>query len=177
MTSLLLALALAQTAVPAQTTPAPAPAAGWTFRESSDPAKPKSATALIRAADGNSRLVVRCDTADHPIVSVQFLTKPPMAAGDPRTVQVTLDNGMADISTWQFPGQGAYNGEAVEVFMIVDEISKAKVIDIATDDGAGNTVGGHFTGPGGDGLFRQVYAACGLPFQMPSATPTPAAKK
>ncbi|MET0309079.1 MAG: hypothetical protein ABW023_10275 [Sphingomonas sp.] len=173
MISLLLALALAQTA-PVQTASASSSAvAGWSFRESSDPAKPKSATALIRSTDGNTRLVVRCDTADHPIISVQFLTKPPMTAGDPRSVQVTLDSGMAEISTWQFPGQGAYNGEAVEVFMIVDGISKAKAIDVATDDGAGNPVSGHFAGPGGDDMFRKVYAACGLPYAMPSATPAP----
>lgn len=162
----ILALAMTvQNAAPAQAEP------GWTFFESSDPARPKSATAAIRSADGTARLVVRCDTVDHPIISVQFLPKPPLAAGDAREVQVTLDNGLADISSWQFPGQGAYNGEAVEVFMIVDEISKAKGIDVAMDDGAGNTVGGHFTGPGGDATFRKVYAACGLPYAMPPVAP------
>jgi hypothetical protein len=30
-----------------------------------------------------------------------------------------------------------------------------------------------FTGPGGDAMFRKVYATCGMPYAMPSVTPAP----
>jgi len=165
MISLFLALAL-------QTAPAPAQAAtAWVYKESADPAKPKSASATATDADG-ARLVVRCDTAAQPIVSVQFLPKPAIAAGDARIVTLTFDSAQADMTAWQFPGRGAYNGEPVEVFMIVSQIVKARSIDVALDDGTGNTIGGNFVGPAGDEtLVRKVYAVCGLPFAMPSATP------
>ena len=172
MISLLLALAL-------QTAPAPAQAAaGWVYKVSTDPAKPKSASATATDSDG-ARLLIRCDTAAQPIVSVQFLPKPAMAAGDSRIVTLTFDSAQADMTEWQFPGRGAYNGEPVEVFMIVSQIVKAKSIDVALDDGAGNTIGGNFVGPAGDEtLVRKVYAACGLPYAMPAATPSaPPAKQ
>jgi hypothetical protein len=28
-----------------------------------------------------------------------------------------------------------------------------------------------FVGPGSDAMFRKIYAACGLPYAMPSVTP------
>ena len=170
MISFLFALALgAQTATPA---PAPAPAAGvWVFRESSDPAQPKSATATVRAADG-SRLLLRCDTVNVPIVSVQFMPKTPVPAGDPRIVTLTLDEGMADMTSWLFPGKGAYNGEPAEVYLIADEIAKAKKVRLGFAEGE-TMVERDFAGPGGDAMFRKVYAACGLPYAMPSLTPEP----
>jgi hypothetical protein len=162
MISFLLAFALApQNAAPAQ------PAAGWTYRESSDPAKPKSATAAIRAEDG-TRLVVRCDTVQVPIVSVQYLPKPPLAAGDSRIVTLTLDEAQADMTTWQFPGSGAYNGEAGEVFLIADEIARAKKVRVTLQDGD-KMIDTAFAGPGDDTMFRKVYAVCGLPYGLPGA--------
>jgi hypothetical protein len=162
MISLILAFALAaQNAAPAQTAP------GWTFRESSDPAKPKSATAAIRAADG-ARLLVRCDMVDTPIVSVQYMPKPAVAAGDSRIVTVTLDEAQADMTSWLFPGAGAFNGEAGEVFLLADEIAKAKKVRLTFQDGD-RTVENEFAGPGDDALFRKVYAVCGLPYALPGA--------
>ncbi|MDT8758105.1 hypothetical protein MZO42_05290 [Sphingomonas psychrotolerans] len=171
MSSFLLTLALA-----VQTASAPAPAAApvpgvWTFRESTDPAKPKSATASVSAADG-SRLLLRCDTVNVPIVSVQFMPKPAVPAGDSRMVTLTLDEGMADVSSWLFPGKGAYNGEPPEVFPIAEEIARAKKVRIGFFEGD-KSIEQEFAGPGGDAIFRKVYAACGLPYAMPSVTPAP----
>lgn len=163
MISFLLALAW-----PAPQT-ASAPAAGWTFKESSDPAKPKSATAGVRTAGGD-RLLVRCDTVSQPIVSVQYIPKPQIAAGNSRIVTLTFNEAQADMTAWEFPGGGAYNGEAVEVFLLIEQIAKAKSIRVGFED-AGKQIGGDVVGPGGDALFRQVYAACGLPYAMPVATP------
>ncbi|MBC9032111.1 hypothetical protein IAG41_06875 [Sphingomonas sp. JC676] len=162
MLSFLFAFALAAQ----NATPAPA-AMGWTFRESSDPAKPKSATAAIRVADG-SRLLVRCDTVQVPIVSVQYMPKPPLAAGESRIVTLTLDEAQADMTTWQFPGNGAYNGEAGEVFLIADEIAKAKKVRVTLQDGD-KMIDTSFEGPGDDTMFRKVYAVCGLPYGLPGA--------
>src|SRR4051812_8557182 len=167
MISFLFALALA-----AQNA-APVPAVNvWTYRESVDPAKPKSATAAVRAADG-SRLLLRCDTANLPIVSVQFLPKPSVAAGDSRIVTLTLDELQADMTSWLFPGQGAYNGEAAEVFLIAEEMAKAKKVRATFDDG-GKVINQTFAGPGGNLMFRKVYDFCGLPYALNAA---PAEKK
>jgi len=168
MISILFALALgAQTATPA---PAAAPAAGvWSFRENTDTAQPKSATATVRSADG-SRLLLRCDTANVPIVSVQFMPKTPVPAGAERIVTLTLDEGMADMTSWLFPGKGAYNGEPAEVYLIADEIAKAKKVRVGFFEGE-TPVEQDFAGPGSDAMFRKVYASCGLPYAMPSVTP------
>ncbi|WP_448664806.1 hypothetical protein ACG3SL_09080 [Sphingomonas sp. CJ20] len=167
MPVLTLALALlASQAAPAQVAPV------WTFKESTDPAQPKNASASIRTADGNARLVVRCDTAAKPIVSVQFIPKPQIPAGDSRTVSVTYNEAQAEMSQWQFPGAGAYNGEPVEVFLLVDQIAKAKTVRVGVPEGE-VMIEGTFAGPGSDALFRKVYAACGLPYAMPPATATP----
>ena len=168
MISFLFALALGGQTAPAPT--AAAPQVGvWTFRESTDPAQPKSSTATVRAADG-SRLLLRCDTVNVPIVSVQFMPKPPVPAGDSRIVTLTLDEGMADMTAWLFPGKGAYNGEPPEVYLIADEIAKAKKVRIGFAEGD-KTIEQDFPGPGGDAMFRKVYATCGLPYAMPSVTP------
>ncbi len=152
--------------------PTPTPPA-WTFKESTDASQPKSATATIRSEDGNSRLVVRCDTVATPIVSVQFIPRPGIPAGDARTVTVTYDEAMAEMSQWQFPGAGAYNGEGVEVFLLVDKIAKSKTVRVGVPQGD-VMIEGVFQGPGNDVLFRKVYAACGFPYAMPAP---PVAKK
>lgn len=166
----MISLALALASLGAQTAPAPAASTGWTIRHSTDPAKPKSATASVRSSDGNSRLVVRCDTANIPIVSVQFLPRPALQAGEPRIVTLTFDGAKADMTSWLFPGSGAYNGEPAEVFPLVSEIAAAKKITVALED-EGKALGGEFVGPGSDAILREVYTACGLPYAMPSATP------
>lgn len=171
MISFLFALALGAQTAPASA-PAAAPAAApgvWTFRESTDPAQPKSATATVRAADG-SRLLLRCDTVNVPIVSVQFMPRPAVPAGDSRIVTLTLDEGMADMTAWLFPGKGAYNGETAEVFLIAEEIAKAKKVRLSFAEGE-TMIEREFAGPGGDAMFRKVYATCGMPYAMPSVTP------
>jgi hypothetical protein len=175
MISYLLALALgAQTATPAAAA-APAAAPGvWVFRENSDPAKPKSATATVSAADG-SRLLLRCDTVNVPIVSVQFMPKPAVQPGDSRIVTLTLDEAQADMTSWLFPGKGAYNGETAEVFLIAEEIARAKKVRVGFADGE-TMIERDFAGPGNDAIFRKVYAICGLPYAL-NAAPAPAAKK
>jgi hypothetical protein len=95
----------------------------------------QSSTATVRAAEDGSRLLLRCDTVNVPIVSVQFMPKPAVLAGDPRTVTLTLDEGLADMTSWLFPGKGAYNGEPAEVYLIAEEIAKAKKLRIGFSRG------------------------------------------
>lgn len=159
---LLLATMLPQTA-PAQTAP---PA--WTYRESTDATSgKKSATAQIRAADGSGRLIVRCDTIEIPIVSVQYIPNPALAAGPSRDVTLTVDEAGAEISGWEFPGMGAYRGEPYDVFIFASKIAAAKTIRIDTVNDAGQPIESVFKGPGNDTMFRQVYATCGLPYALP----------
>jgi hypothetical protein len=100
------------------------------------------------------------------------MPKVPVPAGDQRIVTLTLDEGMADMTAWLFPGKGAYNGEPPEVYLIADEIAKAKKVRLGFADGD-TMIERDFAGPGSDAIFRKVYATCGLPYAMPSVTPEP----
>ncbi|MES2441959.1 MAG: hypothetical protein V4574_03950 [Pseudomonadota bacterium] len=151
----------------AQTAPAAPPA--WTFKESTDAATgKKSATAQIRAADGTGRLIVRCDTIAIPIVSVQYIPRPPLPASDRKSIVVTIDEASAEIAAWEFPGAGAYLGEPYDVFSLAEKIAAAKTIRLNTSNAAGEPIQSVFKGPGNDTLFRQVYATCGIPYELPA---------
>jgi hypothetical protein len=159
--SALLAIALLQTAA--------APAAPvWTYKEATDTNGKISATAAIRAEDGSGRLIVRCDTVAMPIVSIQYIPKPALPAMDSHQVTVTFNEANAEFSSWEFPGAGAYYGEAVSVWIMVGMIATARTVRIQTEDANGTQIQSVFTGPGNDALFRKVYAACGFPWQQPA---------
>lgn len=163
MISLLL-LALLQTA------PAAPPAAPpvWTFKETKDEAKgTRSASATIRTAAGDARLVVRCDVVTESVMSVQFIPRPGLPAGDIRNVTVTFDGATSDIAAWQMPGAGAISSDPAVVYRLATEIAAAKRINVVLTSDAGKLVNGTFDGPGSDALFRQVYAACGTPYAPP----------
>lgn len=153
----LIALLLAQTA----------PAAPqWSYKEATDADGKKSATAMIQAADGTGRLVVRCDTAVEPIVSIQYLPRPSIPAAVSSQVIVTFDETKAEIQYWEFPGKGAYLAEAYDVYMIASQIATAKTIRVATQSGE-LPVQSEFAGPGSDAMFRKVYETCGRAYAVP----------
>ncbi|MBO9711462.1 hypothetical protein [Sphingomonas sp.] len=130
-------------------------------------------TAMIRAADGTGRLLVRCDTASVPIVSIQFLPKPGLPAMDLVTATATFDEAMAINSTWQVVGGGAYNAEVADVWDMVNRIAKAKTIRLTIVKPDDSVTESTFVGPGDDSKFRQVYAACGIPFETPPVPVNP----
>jgi len=172
----LIAAALALPAIAhAQTVPAPpAPSAppAWAFKENTDAATGKhSASAQIRSTTANGRLIVRCDTVATPIVSVQFIPRPPIPASDSRMVTITFDESKAEIAAWEFPGAGAYIGEAYDVFVLAGEIAAAKTIRFDTINSDGAPIRSTFAGPGNDALFRKVYETCGLPYALPDVSP------
>lgn len=146
---------------------AAAEGSGWTLREATDANGKKSATASIRAADESGRLIVRCDTVAMPIISVQYIPFPRLPAASGGLVTVTLDEAKAEIANWEFPGGGAYYGEPVSVFILVEEIAAAKVIRVGTANAEGNVVESVFDGPGSNAMFAKVYAACGFPYATP----------
>lgn len=164
----LLAVTLLQTAA-AQAAPE------WTYKEATDANGKVSAVAQVRAADGSGRLVVRCDTAVEAIVSIQYIPKPALPAMDRHTVTVTFDDAKAEFSDWEFPGVGAYRGEPFDVWIMVNAIAgSTKSVHVMTDNDKGESVQSYFVGPGGDAMFRKVYAACGFPYQQPAVTRTKA---
>lgn len=153
----LIALLLAQTA----------PAASqWTLKEATDAEGRKSTTAMVQAADGSGRLVVRCDTAVEPLVSIQYLPRPGIPADVTKEVIVTFDEAKAEINYWEFPGKGAYLAETYDVYMIASQIAAAKVIRVATQN-AELPVQSEFVGPGSDAMFRKVFETCGRAYAVP----------
>jgi len=160
ITMLLLGLLQAQ----AGTIVAP-PSGGWSYAERTDPGAPRMAVARVRDENG-ALLLVKCDVVVKPIVSVQFIPQPRLAAGAPRRVQLTLDDARAEFDTWNFPGSGAYVDDPANVYIYASEIAAAKKVSIGFDDD-GKTVAGEFKGPGDDTLFRKVFAMCERPYAMP----------
>jgi hypothetical protein len=162
-------LALLQAATPAPAAPAAPPT--WVFKQTSNPdTGARSASASIRDPDSGARLILKCDVVAQPILSVQFIPRPPMPAGASRTVTITIDSAKAEMATWQFPGAGGYVDDLPSVYIYATEFAAAKLIQIGLTDDAGAPVGGNFDGPGSDALFRQVFEACGVAYAMPSAT-------
>lgn len=144
---------------------------GWEYKETANAQTgARAASAVVRDADSGARLVVRCDAGAESIVSVQFLPKPPLAAGTSRIVTLTLDNAKAEMASWDFPGRGAFVGDPVTTFIYAEAFAKAKTIEIGMDGDAGQAIGAIFKGPGGDAMFRKVFAACGREYAMPSVT-------
>lgn len=169
----LLAVASA-TGTDAQT--APAETTEWIYKETrNEETGAHAAYAYIRSIDGSgTRLIVRCDVVDVPVVTVQFIPKPSMPGGDSRNVTVTFDNAKADTSAWSFPGAGGFVAEPTEVYLLTSQIAGAKEIDVALHADDGSVVGATFNGPKSDALFRQVYGACGATYALPAASPAPA---
>ena len=166
MILLLPALALFQTA-PAQTAAMPQ----WTFTERANAETgARSATAAIRSEDGNARLIVRCDVVKEPIISVQFIPKPPIPAGASKIITLTFDDARAEMAPWEFPGAGAYVGEPSQAWFLVAGIVAAKKIEVGFNGDDGAPIGNVFKGPRDDALFRKVYAACGFPYAQPPVT-------
>jgi hypothetical protein len=162
----LLALAMLLQTAPAQTTPG-----AWAFRETANAETgAKAASATARDASNGARLIVRCDVGKESIVSVQFIPKPPLAAGSTRLITLTIDNAKAEMSNWELPGLGAYVDDPATVFIYAQEFAKAKTLQIGLANDAGEPIGAEFVGPGNDAMFRKVFAACGRPYEMPVVT-------
>lgn len=177
---LFLTLAL-QAAAPAATAPPAPPPPPWTPRMKTDPVTNKeSGSVSVTSADGNSRLVVRCDRRGENVVSLQFIPTPPFAAATPRPVSISVDGGTALGANWDFPGRGAVVSDEVIVTNLTVAIAHGKQIKVHVIDPADKPLDAVFTGPPSEAPIKQVLESCGyslgaIPVReaAPPATPTP----
>lgn len=175
------ALLLLAQAAPAPVTPpapapaaAPAPGAAWRLTERTSTAGVRSVSAAVVGVDGLSRFVVKCDVAQEPIVSVQFLQPSPIGQSE-KPVAVRFDNGLANSFMWQSAGNGAYVSDPDAVTRLTTLLVKAKTVAVETTNASDFAVQASFAAPGGDAMIRKVLSACG--YTLGVVPPVPEAPK
>jgi len=148
------------------------PPSPWSLRENKDPATGVRFSSVSITGPAGYRLAVRCDLSPDAVISVQFI--PPKAFGNitEKLVTVLPDNAGAIVVNWEFVGGGAINRSA-DVFRIVQAVAAAKQVRVFTTDSAGEPVSDGFEAPGGEAVFRHVFAFCSTPYEP--MTPTNAA--
>ena len=110
-----------------QAAPAPAAVAPWTVtpRPSSDPTITTTVTSAP-SADGNAKLVVRCDAGKAKVVSVQLFSRTPLGGPPARPVSLTFDANTPMIDNWEFVPQGAFQRDDVAVTTLTTALAAAK---------------------------------------------------
>ncbi len=151
-------------------TPAPVPAPTWKITDRTSAAGIRSVAATVLGIDGVSRFVLKCDVAQEPIVSLQFLQ--PAALGQaPKPVSLRFDNGFANTDEWQIASIGAYISDADAVTRLTGLLAKAKTIAVETTNASNFAIQASFPAPGGDAVVRQVLGACGYTLGVVPAPP------
>ena len=160
--------------------PAPAPVAPWTVttRTSADGAI-HSTLASAPSADGNARLVMRCDAGAEKVVSVQLFTRTALGGPPDRPVTLTIDGGTPLGANWEFVEKGAFIRDDVGVTTLTTAIASAKAINLHTTTAAGEPVDASFAGPSSTAPVNAVLGACGytlgaVPVRAPLPKPPPA---
>jgi hypothetical protein len=175
---LFLTIALQATAPAA--TPA-APLAPWTPRMKTDPATGlQSGSVSASSAEGNGRLVVRCDRRGDNVVSIQFIPKLGFTAATPRPVSIQIDGAAPLGANWDFPGTGTFVSDDAIVTTLSTAIAHGKQIKVHVIDPLNNVVDATFAGPSSEAPIKQVVEACGYVFgQVPvrALAPTSAPAK
>jgi hypothetical protein len=139
----------------------PAPAAGWTLADRTNAAGVRSIVASVVARDGLSRLLVKCDIAQEPIVSIQFIQPRALGESADKLVNVRFDGGPAFAYNWAFPGTGAYITDPEAVTKLAAFMVKAKDVRVDTTNASNFAVEASFVAPGGPALIGKVLTACG----------------
>lgn len=161
-----------------QAAPAAAPAP-WTVstRPKTDPAITSTATGAS-SADGNAKLIVRCDAGKANVVSVQLFSRTPLGGPPARPVSLTFDANTPMIDNWEFVQQGAFQRDDVAVTTLTTALAAAKTIKVHTTTTTGEPVDATFTGPASAQPVTAVLAACGYTLgQPPVRAPEPKDKK
>lgn len=161
-----------------QATPAAAPAP-WTVstRPKTDPAITSTVTGAS-SADGNAKLIVRCDAGKANVVSVQLFSRTPLGGPPARPVSLTFDANTPMIDNWEFVQQGAFQRDDVAVTTLTTALAAAKTIKVHTTTTTGEPVDATFTGPASAQPVTAVLAACGYTLgQPPVRAPEPKDKK
>lgn len=168
-------LALLQTAAP-PAPPAPPPLP-WTPVTRTDAASGQvSVSAATVTADRSARLVVRCDRAAEPVVSIQMRTKAGLAAAPDHVVSVSVDGGAPIEVVWEFPGIATMNREVGAITRLTLAMSAARSITVTTLDGT-TPVSFSFAGPGSGSGIKDVLTACGYELGVvPAPTKAPGQK-
>lgn len=150
----------------------------WKLTERTSPSGVHSVTASVTGRDGLSRFVVKCDIAQEPIVSVQFVQPNPIgAAPEGKPVSVRFDGGMAFTDMWQFPGTAVYISDPAVVTQLTGLLVKAKEVSVETTNDTNFAVQATFSAPGGETTIRQVLSACHYTLGViPSPVPSKDAK-
>lgn len=145
-----------------QAAPATTAIAPWAPVTKTDAATgASSVSAFALSGDGNARLVVRCDHAGEPVVSVQLRTRRPLGATDNHHVSMSFDGGAAIESDWEFPGTAAFVRDSAIVTQLTAGLANAHEIKVKTTDATGGAVEESFGGPAGAAPISQVLEACG----------------
>lgn len=171
----MIAFLLMQAAIAAPAAPA------WKLSDRATQAGVRSVSASVTGDDGLSRFVVKCDVAQEPIVSIQFIQPSPIGQSADKPVAVRFDGGPAFTYSWAFPGTGAYTSDPAAVTRLTTFLVKAKTIGVETTNASNFAVQASFAAPGGDAIVRQVLGACRYQLGVdptlappaPVATPTP----
>jgi hypothetical protein len=157
-----------------QATPGPgAPAPGWKLSDRTNSAGVRSVGTAVTGTDGVSRLIVKCDVAEEPIVSVQFLHPAQIGAG-PKPVAVRFDNGLANSFLWEVASAGAYVSDPQAVTTLTTFLARAKTVSVETTNASNFAIQATFPAPGDDRLIRQVLGICG--YTLGTLPPAPAPK-
>jgi hypothetical protein len=162
-----------------QAAPAPAAVAPWTVttRPKTDPAI-TSTVAGTSSADGNAKLIVRCDAGKANVVSVQLFSRTPLGGPPARPVSLTFDANTPMIDNWEFVQQGAFQRDDVAVTTLTTALAAAKTIKVHTTTTTGEPIDASFTGPASAAPITGVLAACGYTLgQPPVRAPEPKDKK
>lgn len=155
---------------------APAAPAPWAVTSKTDAASGVQSTMAGQlSADGNAKLVLRCDVSTVKVVSVQLFTKIELG-GVPRPVIVTADAAAPLSASWDFRPKAAVVSADDLVTPLAAAIAGAQTIKVRTTTVAGEAVDLTFTGPGSNPALSQVLSACDyklgeLPVRAP-ATPS-----
>ncbi|MGN6820071.1 MAG: hypothetical protein ACTHJR_15505 [Sphingomonas sp.] len=163
-------IALLLQAAPAAAAPAP-----WTVttRPKTDPTITSTVTGAS-SADGNGKLVVRCDAGKANVVSVQFFSRTPLGGPPARPVSLTFDAGTPLIDNWEFVQQGAFQRDDVGVTTLTTALASAKSVKLHTTTAAGEPIDATFAGPPSAQPISAVLAACGYTLgQPPVRAPEP----
>jgi len=152
----------------------PAPAAGWTLADRINAAGVRSVVASVVARDGLSRLLVKCDISQEPIVSIQFIQPRALGESADKLVNVRFDGGPAFAYNWAFPGTGAYIADPQAVTRLTTFLVKAKDVRVDTTNASNFAVDASFVGPGGAALVGKVLSACGATLGVVPTPPAPA---
>ena len=158
-----------------QAAPAPAAPAPWTVasRPSADPTISSTVTSAS-SADGNAKLVVRCDAGKANVVSVQFFSRTALGGPPARPVSMTFDAGTPLIDNWEFAPQGAFQRDDVGVTTLTSALATAKSIKLHTTTTTGEPVDATFAGPASAQPITAVLAKCGYTLgQPPVRAPEP----